>query len=71
MALEKIISGGQTGVDRAALDAALEVWEGVDLAALRARSIALSESFVTALEGREDLVLASPRDPQRRGSQVS
>ena len=71
-----------TGMDRmqvgtppilslSALDAALEVWEGVDLAALRARSIALSESFVTALEGREDLVLASPRDPQRRGSQVS
>ena len=56
----------------AALEAALEAWDGVDMADVRARSIALSELFIAEVEARcPDLVLASPRDPQRRGSQVS
>jgi len=56
----------------AALDAALDVWDGVDMAALRARSIALSERFIAGVEAAcPDLTLASPRDPARRGSQVS
>ncbi len=55
-----------------ALDAALEVWEGLDLADVRARSIELSETFVAEVEARcPELVLASPRDPLTRGSQVS
>ncbi len=55
----------------AALDAALDAWEGVDMASLRAASQRLSERFVAEVEARTDLVLASPRDPARRGSQVS
>ena len=56
----------------AALDAALDVWDDVDMADVRARSIALSERFVAELDARcPELVLASPRDPARRGSQVS
>lgn len=56
----------------AVLDAALDVWDGVDMQALRDRSIALAERFVAGIERRcPDLVLASPRDPQARGSQVS
>ena len=40
--------------------------------ALRARSIALSERFIARIEATcPDLTLASPRDPARRGSQVS
>jgi kynureninase len=55
-----------------ALDAALDVWEGVDMDALRAASIALSDRFIAEVEARcPDLVLASPRDAQQRGSQVS
>lgn len=55
-----------------ALDAALDVWEGVDMGALRAASIALSERFIAEVaEHCPDLVLASPRDPALRGSQVS
>ena len=55
-----------------ALDAALDVWEGVDMAALRAASIALSERFIAEVEARcPELTLASPRDPALRGSQVS
>ncbi|MGC9419364.1 MAG: kynureninase [Rhodovulum sp.] len=56
----------------AALEAALDIWEGVDMAALRARSVALSELFIAEVEARcPDLALASPRDPDLRGSQVS
>ncbi|MGL4310517.1 MAG: kynureninase [Paracoccaceae bacterium] len=56
----------------AVLDAALDAWEGVDMADLRARSIALSERFIAGVEHAcPQLVLASPRDPGQRGSQVS
>ena len=58
--------------------AALE--EGVDLmlkadpAVLRAKSLALTDAFIQLVESRcagLGLVLATPRDPARRGSQVS
>lgn len=56
----------------AALDAALDVWDGVDLDAVRARSIALSERFIAGVEATcPELVLASPRKSEDRGSQVS
>ena len=39
---------------------------------IRAASIALSELFIREVEARcPSLALASPRDPERRGSQVS
>jgi len=56
----------------AVLDAALDAWDGVDMADVRAASIGLSERFIAEVEARcPDLTLASPRDPQARGSQVS
>jgi kynureninase len=56
----------------AALDAAMDVWDGVDVNDLRARSIELSELFIAEVEAAcPDLELASPRDPAQRGSQVS
>jgi kynureninase len=56
----------------AALDAALDVWDGVDMTDLRRASIALSELFIAEVEARcPELVLGSPRDPAQRGSQVS
>ena len=56
----------------AALHTALEVWDGVDLHALRRRSITLSERFIKEVEARcPELELASPRDPAARGGQVS
>lgn len=60
-----------------ALDAALTVFEGVDMAAVRRSSVALTERFVAGVDDLarrhpdEPLSLASPRDPERRGSQVS
>ena len=56
----------------AALDAALDAWDGVDMADLREASIRLSERFIAEVERRcPDLTLGSPRDPKQRGSQVS
>lgn len=55
-----------------ALDAALDVWDRVDIADVRARSIELSEAFVEEVSaGCPALKLASPSDPHARGSQVS
>ena len=59
-------------VQMAALEAALDVWDTVDMDDLRARSIDLSERFIAGVEAScPDLVLASPRDAAMRGSQVS
>jgi kynureninase len=56
----------------AVLEEALRVWDGVAMADVRAASIALSERFIAGVEGAcPGLTLASPRDPARRGSQVS
>ncbi len=57
-----------------ALEAALEVWDGVDLAAVRAKSMALGDGFIALVEATcagHGLTLASPRDAATRGSQVS
>ncbi len=53
----------------AALEAALDVWERVPLDLLRAKSVALG-SLLVDLVG-DALELASPADPERRGSHVS
>lgn len=56
----------------AALDAALDVWDGVDMQDIRRASIALCDLFIERVEAAcPALVLASPRDSARRGSQVS
>lgn len=56
----------------AALDVALDAWDGVEMADVRARSIELSERFIGGVEAScPTLELASPRDPAGRGSQVS
>ncbi len=53
------------------LDAALDVWEGVALADLRARSIELTQGFIAGVEATcPGVTLNSPRDSGRRGSQV-
>ena len=57
-----------------ALDAALDVWDEVDIGAVRAASLTLADLLIEEVERRcadFDLVLASPRDGDQRGSQVS
>lgn len=56
----------------AALDAALDIWDGVDMAALRQQSLVLSDQFIAGVEATcPDLELATPRDHETRGSHVS
>jgi kynureninase len=70
--VERMRVGTPPIIGLAALDAALDAWEGIELADIRARSIELSECFLAEVEARcPQLELASPRDPQARGSQVS
>ena len=70
--IERMRVGTPPIVQMAMLDAALDAWQGVDLAELRAASIRLSELFIAEVEKRcPQLELFSPRDPDRRGSQVS
>ncbi|MEL7091252.1 MAG: kynureninase [Pseudomonadota bacterium] len=55
-----------------ALEAALTVWGDVDILELRRESMRLQEVFIAEVEARvPQLALASPRDPEARGSQVS
>jgi kynureninase len=70
--IERMRVGTPPILQLAALEAALDVWEGVDLHALRTRSIDLTQLFIAEVEARcPALTLASPRDPAARGSQVS
>lgn len=56
-----------------ALEAALDVWEGVDLAAVRAKSLALGDFLISMADGlrQHGLTVVTPREGARRGSQVS
>lgn len=72
-ALRRHLVGTPPILALAALDAALSVWEGVDTAALTRKGQALTESFIALAEARlgtDAGRLVSPRDPERRGSQV-
>lgn len=74
-----------SGIDRArigtppvlsmlALDAALSVWDGVDLGAVRAKSLALTDlviEFADRLPAEFGVRTATPREHRRRGSQVA
>ncbi|WP_375491897.1 kynureninase [uncultured Jatrophihabitans sp.] len=52
------------------LDAALDVFDGIEAPLLRAKSLALT-SLVMAWADRSGIAVATPREPQRRGSQVA
>jgi kynureninase len=70
--IDRVRAGTPPVLSMAALDAALDVFESVDMLALRKRSVALCEDFIRRIEADcPELQLASPRDPERRGSQVS
>ena len=72
MSTERLRVGTPPILQLSILDRALDCWDGVDMADIRAASIALSERFIREVEARcPALRLASPRDPDERGSQVS
>ncbi|EPX86378.1 Kynureninase [Rubellimicrobium thermophilum DSM 16684] len=56
----------------AALDAALDIWDAIDMEDLRQRSLALADRFIKGvLDAVPELELVTPREAERRGSQVS
>ena len=66
--------GTQGILSMRALKGALDIWDDVDMAVLRRKSIALTDLFIQLVESRcagHGLTLESPRDGNRRGSQVS
>ncbi|WP_411957612.1 kynureninase [Paracoccus homiensis] len=70
--VERMRVGTPPVIALTALDAALDVWDDVSMPDLRARSIELTQAFIAGVEEHcPDLVLNSPRDPAKRGSQVS
>ncbi len=72
MGIERMRVGTPPILQLTALEAALSVWENVDMADLRKTSIALCDLFISQVEARcPQLTLVSPRDGAMRGSQVS
>ena len=72
MGIERMRIGTPPVLQMAALESAMAVWNDVDMDELRAASIALCDLFIAQVEARcPQLTLVSPRDGQRRGSQVS
>ena len=70
--VERMRVGTPPVIQMTALECALDIWDTVDMAALRTRSIELSQLFISEVEAAcPGLELASPRDPNQRGSQVS
>jgi kynureninase len=70
--VERMRVGTPPVLQMVALEAALDVWGGVDMALLRARSIALVDRFIAAVEATcPEVRLLSPRDGTRRGSQAT
>jgi kynureninase len=72
--LRSMITGSPHILQLTALESAVDVWLEMDMAAVRGKSIALTELFIELVEqrcGGLGFELASPRDPAQRGSQVS
>ena len=71
--IERMRVGTPPVIALTALEVALKVWEGVDMADLRARSLALTDRFIAGVEAHcgDRLALITPREHARRGSQVS
>ncbi|MEO0391524.1 MAG: aminotransferase class V-fold PLP-dependent enzyme, partial [Pseudomonadota bacterium] len=69
--VERMRVGTPPVIQLAALEAALDAWEGVDMSEIRLKSVDLQEIFIHEVEACTDLKLASPRASAQRGSQVS
>jgi len=74
--VRRFATGSPPVLAYAALNASLDIWERVDLERLREKSLALTSLFIELVDelapaSRSGLTLVTPRDPERRGSQVS
>ncbi|WP_127112472.1 kynureninase [Shimia sediminis] len=70
--IERMRVGTPPVLALAALSSALDVWDMTNMADIRAKSKELTSLFIAEVETRcPELILASPRDADARGSQVS
>lgn len=72
--IQRFLCGTPPVLSMSVLDAALSVFEGVDLLDLRTKSIALGELFLQLVEDNEDLEqlkLVSPTESDERGNQLA
>jgi kynureninase len=70
--IERMRVGTPPVLAMAALDAALDIWDRVDMDALRAASLGLTDRFIAGVEAACPMLdLVTPRDHSSRGSQVS
>ena len=72
--IKRALCGTQPIVALALVECGLEIFEATDMAAIRAKSLALTDLFIELVERRcaaHPLGLVSPREHARRGSQVS
>jgi len=70
----RALCGTQPIVSLTLVECGLEIFEATDMAAVRAKSLALTDLFIALVESRcagHPLGLVTPREHARRGSQVS
>lgn len=71
--VRRMQTGSNSVIAMAALDAALDAFEGVTMADVRAKSLALTDFFIHLVDyslGQFGATIEAPRDPAQRGSQV-
>jgi kynureninase len=71
--MQAFVTSSPSIIALAALDGALDVWDRVSMAQVRAKSLALTDLFIALIEERLAGVfeIVTPRDHARRGSQVA
>ncbi len=67
----RFLTSSPSLLGQAALGVSLDVWERADLAAIRAKSLALTDLFVSLVEDLDGVEVVTPREHARRGSQVA
>lgn len=72
--IDQFLCGTPAILSAIALDAALDIWRDVDIHAVRAKSLALTDYFISLMQSRcsgYGLQLITPREHHLRGSHVS
>ncbi|MFB8241327.1 kynureninase [Kitasatospora purpeofusca] len=67
----RFLTSSPSLLGQAALESSLDIWERADRAAVRAKSLALTDLFISLVEDLEGIEVVTPREHERRGSQVA
>ena len=72
--IRQFLTGTHSALALGALEASLELWQRVDMNALRAKSLSLTSLFIDLLKplcAEDGMTMITPVEPARRGSQVA